>query len=139
MQEKLVRSAPIDIALVKSMHLTWKMRVRSAVNGFSDWQEVHAQAPEKSDIGRWIQDVGLWKYQHEPVFEMFLKQHNFCMMSPIKSKCFRFQDATMKLEQCLANLTNSLTTFLNSSIPTKLCWSPTKSNSRNKQSHNDRR
>jgi hypothetical protein len=75
MQEKIVRSAPIDIALVKSMHLTWKMRVRSAVNGFSDWQEVYAQAPEKSDIGRWIQDVGLWKYQHEPVFEMFLKQH----------------------------------------------------------------
>jgi hypothetical protein len=57
------------------MHLTWKMRVRSAVNGFSDWSEVHANAPEKSDIGRWIQDVGLWKYQHEPVFEMFLKQH----------------------------------------------------------------
>ena len=75
MQEKLVRSAPIDMALVKSMHLTWKMRVRSAVNGFSDWSEVHANAPEKSDIGRWIQDVGLWKYQHEPVFEMFLKQH----------------------------------------------------------------
>jgi hypothetical protein len=62
MQEKLVRSAPIDIALVKSMHLTWKMRVRSAVNGFSDWQEVHAQAPEKKrhwamDSRRWAMEV----------------------------------------------------------------------------------
>ncbi|MDW8465995.1 MAG: hypothetical protein RML35_07405 [Chloroherpetonaceae bacterium] len=75
MQEKLVRSAPIDIAVVKAMHLTWKMRVRSALNGVTSWNEVHAEEPEKSDIGRWIQEVGLWKYQNEPIFEMFLKQH----------------------------------------------------------------
>lgn len=75
MQEKLVRSAPIDIAVVKAMHLTWKMRVRSALNGVTDWSEVHAEEPEKSDIGKWIQEVGLWKYQNEPIFEMFLRQH----------------------------------------------------------------
>ncbi len=75
MQEKIVRSAPIDIALVKAMHLTWKMKVRSALNGATDWREVYANAPEKSDIGKWIQEVGLWKYQNEPIFEMFVKQH----------------------------------------------------------------
>lgn len=75
MQEKIVRSAPIDIALVKAMRLTWKMKVRSALNGATDWREVYANAPEKSDIGKWVQDVGLWKYQNEPIFEMFVKQH----------------------------------------------------------------
>ncbi|MCS6988411.1 MAG: hypothetical protein NZM06_02730 [Chloroherpetonaceae bacterium] len=75
MQEKILRSAPIDIAIVKAMHLTWKMKVRSALNGASDWREVHADSPEKSDIGKWIQSVGIWKYQNEPIFEMFVKQH----------------------------------------------------------------
>ncbi len=76
MQEKKMRSAPIDIALVKAMHLTWKMRVRSALNGISDWKDIHTDAPEKSDIGKWIQEFGVWKYQDEPIFEMFVKQHH---------------------------------------------------------------
>lgn len=75
MQEKKIRSAPIDIALVKAMHLTWKMRVRSALNGISDWKEVYVDAPEKSEIGKWIQEIGMWKYQDEPIFEMFVNQH----------------------------------------------------------------
>ncbi len=75
MIDKIVRSAPIDIALVKAMHLTWKMRLRAALNGTGSWSDVPATQPEQSEIGKWIQEVGLWKYQHEPIFHMFLEQH----------------------------------------------------------------
>ncbi|MFQ3597518.1 MAG: hypothetical protein SNJ55_10780 [Chloroherpetonaceae bacterium] len=71
----IIRSAPVDIALVKAMHITWKMRIRAALNGTGKWQDVHANNPEQSEIGKWIEQVGLWKYQHEPIFHMFLEQH----------------------------------------------------------------
>ncbi len=75
MLEKIVRSAPVDIALVKAMHITWKMRLRAALNGTGKWDDVHAHHPEQSEIGKWIEQVGLWKYQHEPIFHLFLEQH----------------------------------------------------------------
>ncbi len=75
MLEKIVRSAPIDIALVKAMHITWKMRLRAALNGTGKWEDVHANNPEKSEIGKWIEQVGLRMYQHEPIFHLFLEQY----------------------------------------------------------------
>lgn len=74
-KKRIIRSAPIDVALVKAMHLTWKMRVRSAFNGTSSWHDVHTNEPEQSEVGQWIQEVGMWRYQHEPIFHLFLQQH----------------------------------------------------------------
>lgn len=74
-KSKILRTAPIDVALVKSMFLTWKMRVRSALNGIGDWHDVHAGHPYRTDIGKWILEIGEQKYYDEPVFHAFVSQH----------------------------------------------------------------
>jgi hypothetical protein len=46
-KSKILRTAPIDMAIVRTNFLTWKMKVRSAANGFSSWEDVSPNEPEK--------------------------------------------------------------------------------------------
>lgn len=55
-KSKILRTAPVDMAIVRTNFLTWKMKVRSAANGIGSWEDVFPNEPEKSQIGRWIQN-----------------------------------------------------------------------------------
>jgi hypothetical protein len=74
-KSKILRTAPIDMAVVRTNFLTWKMKVRSAANGFSSWDDVQPNEPEKSQIGQWIQNVGDKLYSQEPVYQEFKQMH----------------------------------------------------------------
>ncbi|MCS7014359.1 MAG: hypothetical protein RMI34_05465 [Chloroherpetonaceae bacterium] len=76
-KSKILRTAPIDMAIVRTNFLTWKMKVRSAANGMSSWDEVYPNRPEKSPIGQWIQNVGDKLYSQEPVYQEFKQMHAF--------------------------------------------------------------
>lgn len=76
-KSKILRTAPIDMAVVRTNFLTWKMKVRSAANGLSCWDEVYPNEPEKSVIGQWIQNVGDKLYSQEPVYQEFKQMHTF--------------------------------------------------------------
>ncbi len=74
-KSKILRTAPIDMAVVRTNFLTWKMKVRSAANGFTSWDDVQPNEPEKSQIGQWIQNVGDKLYSQEPVYQEFKQMH----------------------------------------------------------------
>jgi hypothetical protein len=74
-KSKILRTAPIDMAIVRTSFLTWKMKVRSAANGFSSWEDVSPNGPENSQIGQWIQNVGDKLYSQEPVYQEFKQMH----------------------------------------------------------------
>jgi len=74
-KSKILRTAPIDMAVVRTNFLTWKMKVRSAANGFAKWEDVQPNEPEKSQIGQWIQNVGDRLYSQEPVYQEFKQMH----------------------------------------------------------------
>jgi hypothetical protein len=74
-KSKILRTAPVDMAIVRTNFLTWKMKVRSAANGIASWEDVFPNEPEKSQIGRWIQNVGDKLYSQEPVYQEFKQMH----------------------------------------------------------------
>ena len=74
-KSKILRTAPVDMAIVRTNFLTWKMKVRSAANGIGSWEDVFPNEPEKSQIGRWIQNVGDKLYSQEPVYQEFKQMH----------------------------------------------------------------
>ncbi len=74
-KSKILRTAPIDMAVVRTNFLTWKMKVRSAANGFGSWDDVQPNEPEKSQIGQWIQHVGDKLYSQEPVYQEFKQMY----------------------------------------------------------------
>lgn len=76
-KSKLLRTAPIDMAIVRTNFLTWKMKVRSAANGLSAWDEAFPNQPEKSPIGEWIANVGDKLYAQEPIYQEFKQMHSF--------------------------------------------------------------
>ncbi len=76
-KSKILRTAPVDMAVVRTNFLTWKMKVRSAANGLSKWDEVYPDEPEKSQIGQWIKNVGDALYSKEPVYQEFKQMHAF--------------------------------------------------------------
>jgi len=74
-KSKILRTAPIDMAVMRTNFLTWKIKVRSAANGFISWDDVQPNKPEKSQIGQWIQNVGDRLYSQEPVYQEFKQMH----------------------------------------------------------------
>ena len=74
-KSKILRTAPVDMAVVRTNFLTWKMKVRSAANGFAKWEDVQPNEPEKSQIGQWIQNVGDKLYSQESVYQEFKHMH----------------------------------------------------------------
>lgn len=76
-KSKILRTAPIDMAVVRANFLTWRMKVRSAANGLSSWEDVCPNEPEKSAIGQWIASVGDKLYAQEPVYQEFKQMHSF--------------------------------------------------------------
>lgn len=65
------------MAIVRTNFLTWKMKVRSAANGLSAWDEAFPNQPEKSPIGEWIANVGDKLYAQEPIYQEFKQMHSF--------------------------------------------------------------
>lgn len=73
-KSKILRTAPIDMAVVRTNFLTWKMKVRSAANGFSSWDDGNPTNPKKvkSDNGF---KTGDRLYSQEPVYQEFKQMH----------------------------------------------------------------
>ncbi|MFN3386832.1 MAG: hypothetical protein ACK42Y_09645 [Candidatus Thermochlorobacter sp.] len=112
-KSKILRTAPIDMAIVRTNFLTWKMKVRSAANGLSSWDEVYPDEPEKSMIGQWIKNVGDALYSKEPVYQEFKQMHAFLHSLAGQIKAIAEMEQKDELRKMLDEFDKICNDFLN--------------------------